>query len=266
MSTTPSSEPSLSPADSAQVEAIAPGFELLLNRTLASAGLQLSDAALRQLAQHAAMVQIWNQRFNLTALTQPQDIVALHFMDSLTALPVLQEEQARFEQVLQVIDVGTGAGFPGIPLKVALPSLRLWLLDGTAKKVRFCAAVIKALGLREVWAIHGRAEELARTARREQFDVAIARAVAPLPTLVEYLLPLIRVGGLCIAMKGSEAQLELEQAQRAIGVLGGAPEAVRPVQLPDRADRRALVLIRKQRPTPPTYPRPAGAPRRSPLV
>lgn len=227
--------------------------------------MSLPERAIAQLAHHAALLQVWNRRFNLTALEQPRDIVSLHFMDSLTVLPVLQEEQAQRGRALDVIDVGTGAGFPGIPLKVALPALRLWLLDGTAKKVHFCEIVIEGLKLRDAWAIHGRAEELARTDRRERFDVALARAVAPLPTLVEYLLPLVRVGGLCVAMKGSDALAEAEQAQRAIQVLGGELEAVRPVRLPDRPDQRALVLIRKRRPTPSIYPRAAGAPRKSPL-
>jgi len=207
-----------------------------------------------------------NQRFNLTALDDDASILALHFLDSLTAAPVIRAVQARQAATLSLIDVGTGGGFPGLPLKIALPELRVTLMDGTAKKVRFCAAAIRALGLREIRAIQDRAEEAGhRPEHREQYDVVIARAVAPMPTLAEYLLPLARVGGMCIAMKGSEAEAEAARAAGAIARLGGVLSAVEPVSLPGRDERRALILIGKVQPTPQTYPRRGGAPRKSPL-
>ncbi|BCX05199.1 MAG: ribosomal RNA small subunit methyltransferase G [Candidatus Roseilinea sp.] len=207
-----------------------------------------------------------NRRFNLTALTDDASILVLHFLDSLTALQVIRDIQVRSGAALELIDVGTGGGFPGIPLKIAMPQLRVTLMDSTAKKVQFCAEVIRALGLQDIRAIQDRAEEAGhRPEHRERYDVVIARAVAPMPTLAEYLLPLARVGGTCIAMKGSDAQAEATHAAGAIAKLGGAIATVMPVSLPGRDDRRALIVISKLRPTPQPYPRRGGAPRKSPL-
>ncbi|MFN4292838.1 MAG: 16S rRNA (guanine(527)-N(7))-methyltransferase RsmG [Thermoflexales bacterium] len=207
-----------------------------------------------------------NQRFNLTALTDDASILALHFLDSLTAVQVIRDLQRSASAALELIDVGTGGGFPGIPLKIALPELRVTLMDSTAKKVQFCAEVIRALALEHIRAIQDRAEEAGhRPEHRERYDVVIARAVAPMPTLAEYLLPLTRVGGTCIAMKGSEAQAEAARAAGAIARLGGAVAAVTPVALPGRDERRALIVINKLHPTPQLYPRRGGAPRKSPL-
>lgn len=229
-------------------------------------GLCLSESQLEQFARYAALIQEWNQKFNLTAITDEAEIVALHFADALTVAPVLLRERARCETPPTFMDVGTGAGFPGIPLKIALPEWRVWLVDSTAKKLRFCEAVVQALALREVYALHARAEELAlRPEHREQYPVVVARAVAPLPTLVEYLLPLTRLGGLCIAMKGRQAEQEVNEAAYAIEVLGGVVEALQLTALPQREESRALVLIRKLRPTPRQYPRAGGAPRNRPL-
>lgn len=209
----------------------------------------------------------WNQRFNLTALTDDASILALHFLDSLTVVPLIASLQHQQPAPLNVLDVGTGAGFPGLPLKIALPRLRVTLMDSTAKKVHFCNEVIRALGLADISAVHGRAEEAGhQPAHRERYDVVVARAVAPMPTLAEYLLPLTRVGGTCIAMKGSDAQAEAERAAGAIAKLGGGPAKVVPVGLPGRDDKRALIVIDKQRATPKLYPRRGGAPRKSPLT
>jgi len=207
-----------------------------------------------------------NRRFNLTALNDDASILALHFLDSLTAVRVIRAIQAERGTTLDLIDVGTGGGFPGLPLKIALPELRVTLMDSTAKKVQFCNKVIRALGLHEIRAIQDRAEEAGhRPEHRERYDVVIARAVAPMPTLAEYLLPLARVGGTCIAMKGSDAPAEAARAAGAIARLGGALSAVEPVSLPGRDERRALILISKVHPTPQPYPRRGGAPRKSPL-
>ncbi len=208
----------------------------------------------------------WNARFNLTALTDDASILTLHFLDSLTALPAIAALQAQHKRPLTLIDVGTGAGFPGLPLKIALPDLNVTLMDSTAKKVQFCSEAIRSLRLAGARAVHGRAEEAGHLPQhREQYDVVIARAVAPLPTLVEYLLPLTRVGGLCICMKGSDAQIEATQSAGAISKLGGALNRIDAVAIPGRDDKRALILIDKTRPTPRLYPRQAGAPRKAPL-
>jgi 16S rRNA (guanine527-N7)-methyltransferase len=231
-----------------------------------SLGLPLTPEQAGALLTYRDLLVEWNTRFNLTALTDDASILALHFLDSLTAVPAIQALQSLRRRPLTLIDVGTGAGFPGLPLKVALPNLNVTLMDSTAKKVQFCSEVIRALRLAGAQAIHGRAEEAGHQPQhREQYDVVIARAVAPLPTLVEYLLPMARVGGLCICMKGSDAQTEAEQAGGAIGKLGGTLRRIDSVTLPGREDKRALIVIEKTRPTLRMYPRQAGAPRKSPL-
>jgi 16S rRNA (guanine527-N7)-methyltransferase len=209
----------------------------------------------------------WNRRFNLTALTDDASILALHFLDSLTPIHLIQSIQQRHPTPPTLIDVGAGGGFPGIPLKIALPNLNVTLMDSTAKKVQFCNEVIRTLNVHDIRAIQGRAEEVAhQPMHRERYDVVVARAVAPMPTLVEYLLPFARVGGVCIAMKGSDAKAEVEQAAGAIGKLGGALAKIEAATLPDRNDKRALIVIDKTHPTPKLYPRQGGAPRKSPLV
>lgn len=229
-------------------------------------GVELASQQARAFVRYRDLLVEWNERMNLTALTDDASILALHFVDSLTAAPVIQSVQQRHNAPLTLIDVGTGGGFPGIPLKIALPGLRVMLTDSTAKKVQFCNEVMRALKLEEIEAMQGRAEEIAhQPAHREHHHVVIARAVAPMPTLVEYLLPLARVGGVCIAMKGSDAQAEAERAAGAIVNLGGALAQVKPVSLPGRDDKRALIVIDKVRSTPKLYPRQGGAPRKSPL-
>jgi 16S rRNA (guanine527-N7)-methyltransferase len=229
-------------------------------------GLSLTDAQAGALLTFRNLLVEWNERFNLTALTDDASILALHFLDSLTAMPAIQALQTQRGRKLTLIDVGTGGGFPGVPLKIALPALDVTLMDSTSKKVQFCSEVIRALNLAGAQAVHGRAEEAGHQPQhREQYDVVIARAVAPLPTLVEYLLPLARVGGLCICMKGSDAQAEAAQAAGAISKLSGTLKRIDSVSIPGRDDKRALILIEKNRPTPKLYPRQAGAPRKTPL-
>lgn len=229
-------------------------------------GVELDAGQAQAFVRYRDLLIEWNARFNLTALTDDASILWLHFADSLSLAPVIARMQARSAQPLALIDVGTGGGFPGLPLMIALPDLRVTLMDSTAKKVAFCAEVIRALGLSSARAMHGRAEEAAhQPTHRERYDVVTARAVAPMPTLAEYLLPFARVGGACIAMKGSDADAEAAQAGRAIAALGGAPARVVEVRLPGREERRALIMVDKLKPTPKQYPRQAGAPRKAPL-
>jgi 16S rRNA (guanine527-N7)-methyltransferase len=226
----------------------------------ASIGVELDEAQAASLLRYRDLLLEWNARFNLTAITDDASILVRHFIDSLSVLRVMGAGAVR------VIDVGTGAGMPGIPLKIARPDLDVTLLDSTGKKIAFCEEAIRALGLTGIRAIKARAEEAAHLREhRERYDVVVARALAPLPTLVEYLLPFARTGGLCIAMKGSDAQQEAEQARRAIQVLGGALDRIEPVTLPGIPDARALVVIRKVKASPRLYPRQAGAPRSAPL-
>jgi 16S rRNA (guanine527-N7)-methyltransferase len=246
-----------------------------LTQAIQNANLNLQSEAALQIAEklqrYSDLLVEWNQRFNLTAITDNEGIALRHFVDSLTVLTVLSaaplSEAPLSAKPMRLIDVGTGPGFPGIPLKVARPDLTVTVMDSVAKKVKFCDEVIRQLGLKDIRAEQGRAEEVAhQPAYREQFDVVTARAVAALPTLVEYLLPFAKVGGVCIAMKGSDAEAEAAQAENAIRTLGGKLNRVVPVTLPGLPDKRALIVIDKVAPTPPVYPRQGGMPRSAPLM
>ncbi len=232
--------------------------------TAHAVSVQLSPAQADALLTFRNLLVEWNERFNLTALTDDASVLSLHFADSLTVVSAIQELSSG--KTLRVIDVGTGGGFPGIPLKIALPHLRIVLMDSTSKKVQFCDEVIRALKLQGAHATHGRAEEAShQPAHREHYDIVIARAVAPMQTLAEYLLPFANAGGYVIAMKGSDAQAETNTAESAISKLGGELVRIENVSLPNRDDKRALVVLRKVRPTPKLYPRQGGAPRKDPL-
>ncbi len=227
----------------------------------AAIGAHLSDIQAKQIADYAALLMEWNTKINLTAITDADAILKLHFVDALTLLSVLPSTPG-----LRLIDVGTGAGFPGLPVKIARPDLDVTVIDGTAKKIAFCAEVIRTLNLERAQALHTRSEDLAHdAAHRERYDLVVARAVAALPVLAEYLLPFARPGGLVIAMKGSAAEQEVQDARNAIRILGGGSPTMHPVRLPGLPDKRALIVIEKHAPTAARYPRPAGAPRSAPL-
>ena len=221
------------------------------------------DAVLAgRLAVYGDMLLDWNTRMDLTAVTEEDEIVDRHFGDSLSALacPGLIPGTGR------LIDVGTGAGFPGMVLALACPGLRVTLLDALGKRLRFLEAVAEKTGAANVTLVHARAEDGARQqALREAFDVAAARAVAPLPVLAEYLLPYVRVGGAALCWKGPALTQELEAGRRAAHVLGGRVEDPVPVRFPGLDWEHSLLSIRKVRATPRTYPRKAGTPARSPL-
>ena len=192
-----------------------------------------------------------------------------HFLDSLVSLPLIAEELGSSLPLpaLRLLDVGTGAGFPGIPLKLAAPALRLTLMDGTQKKIAFLEYLLSALGVEDVALVHGRAEEIGRApAHREQYDIVVARAVAPLNTLAEYLLPLVVKGGLVVIYKGPSAPEEFVEARRAIKVLGGEAVRLAPVAVPFLDERRFILLLKKIAPTPSQYPRGQGLPRKRPIV
>jgi len=206
----------------------------------------------------------WNKRFNLTAITDREGVLVRHFLDSLSCLKALS--RAELEAGARVIDVGTGAGFPGLPLKIVCPGMRLTLLEATGKKVTFLEHLVKALELKQVDVIHGRAEELGQSpVHREHYDWALARAVAELPTLAEYLLPLVRVGGTVLAQKGEGAAAEVHGADKAITTLGGRTRQLVPVELRGLAETRYLVVVDKVAATPEKYPRRPGMPNKRPL-
>ncbi len=229
-------------------------------------GVGLDMAQLDGFRRYGELLLEWNERINLTAITDPARVQTLHFLDALTLVPAVRawcEEHGADDPTL--LDVGSGAGLPGIPLKLALPRLRATLLDGTGKRVRFLQEVIDALDLRGIGAVQGRAEELAHDDEwREWFDLVTARALARLPTLLEWCLPFARVGGLLLAPKAGDLTEELEAGHAAAERLGGQISAVRPVSLPDLPNH-VVVQVDKVAPTPASYPRRRGLPRKEPL-
>jgi 16S rRNA (guanine527-N7)-methyltransferase len=223
-------------------------------------GLQLDGRQTARLGSFAQMMLAWNEKVNLTAITDDEGIAVRHFVDSLSALPLVAEGAA-------VVDVGTGAGFPGIPFAVARPDLSVTLLDSLEKRVRFLKAVTESLGLANVQIRHGRAEDFGREAGwRECFDVAVARAVASLPVLMEFCLPFVRVGGLFLAMKGPDIAGEASDSAKALRILGGRIADIRTFVLPGTDMSRNIVVVEKERPTPEAYPRKSGKPSREPLL
>ena len=228
-------------------------------------GISLTDRHLAAFATCYGTLVEWNQRFNLTAITDWEGVLIRHFLDSLSCLKAIP--QSELSAGAQVVDVGTGAGYPGIPLKIVCPGMRLTLLESTRKKVTYLEHVVSELGLQDVQAIHARAEQLGQdAAHRERYDWALARAVAKMPTLVEYLLPLVRVGGATLSQKGQDAPAEVQGASQAISALGGEVRQLVPVELRGLAETRYLVVVDKVAPTPEKYPRRPGMPDKRPLT
>jgi 16S rRNA (guanine527-N7)-methyltransferase len=224
-------------------------------------GIHLAPAQLDALRLYEAELLAWNERVNLTAIRTPEQVRTKHFLDSLSCMCIMRDTE-----MAHVIDVGTGAGFPGLPLKVVNPGISLALVESVSKKVQFCQHIVHQLDLQDVTVIHGRAETIGQAlAHRQQYDWALARAVANLPILVEYLLPLVRIGGAILAMKGESAPAEAHSAEYAIQVLGGHLRKLVPVILPGVVEERYLVVIDKVAATPPTYPRRVGVPAKRPL-
>ena len=203
----------------------------------------------------------WNEKFNLTAIRDAEGVRTKHFLDSLTCVQAWRETPPT-----SMIDIGTGAGFPGIPLKILYPGLSLTLVESVGKKAEFCRHVINALGLERVEVVQARAEEIGQNKKyRERFDWAVARAVAGLPTLAEYLLPLVRVGGGVLAQKGESGPAEAQAAEKSIRLMGGRLRQLYKVNLPGVVEDRYLVVIDKTAATPPNYPRRVGVPLKTPI-
>lgn len=225
-------------------------------------GMPLDADQIDKFSIYYDLLMEWNRKMNLTAITEPKEVALKHIIDSLTALRGMEQVDS-----FSLIDVGTGAGFPGIPLKILCPGMRLLLLDSLKKRVHFLETVVKALDLKYVECLHGRAEEASRDKKlRECFDVAVSRAVARLSVLSEYLLPFVRIGGRAIALKGMRYAEEVQEAKYAVRILGGAKIEEIPVTLPSLSDKRAVLVMEKVRETPRTYPRKAGMPTKFPLV
>ena len=228
-------------------------------------GLELSPGQLEQFQLYYQELVDWNRRINLTAITDYEEVQIKHFLDSLTVVLALKQPTGggRF----RLMDVGTGAGVPGIPLKILLPDIRLALLDATAKKAAFLHHIKDKLGLDDVEIVVGRAEEVAHeTKYREQFELVLSRAVADLPALVELTLPFCAIGGSFIAQKKGAVDLEVSQAARAISILGGNLRELKKIDLAEFTDERWLVVVEKIGLTPEKYPRRPGMPAKRPLL
>lgn len=235
------------------------GFNEKFLEKLNKIQLNVNDEVLNKFWVYMTNLLEWNEKINLTAITDEDDIILKHFIDSLTILEYIPEKS-------NVIDVGTGAGFPGIPLKIVREDINMTLMDSLNKRITFLNEIINKLGLKKINAIHSRAEELAKMPEhREKYDIAVSRAVANLSTLSEYMIPFVKVGGKCICMKGSNIEEELKTAKNAIKELGGEIEKVINFKLPDSDNERNIIIIKKVRNTKNKYPRKAGMPSKEPL-
>lgn len=237
-------------------------FAEILKKAAEEYGISLSKTQLRQFDRYQELLVEWNQKMNLTALTEPKDVAIKHMIDSVSVY-----DEKWFSEGMSVIDVGTGAGFPGLPLKILCPSLKVTLLDSLNKRVKFLETVVSELGLSDIVCVHARAEEAARQKQyREKFDAVVSRAVARLPILAEYDLPFVRVGGFFAAMKGAKYEEEAEEAKKAVKLLGGGEPVLREIKLPGLEDKRGIIYIRKEKKTPSVYPRKAGTPEKNPIL
>ena len=234
-------------------------FKRILTDTLSEADIELDAQAIDRLCKYYELLAEWNAKMNLTSITEPREAALKHFADSLMPL-----RSCELPEGASVIDVGTGAGFPGLPLKIARPDLRLTLLDSLSKRLSFLDEVCAQLGLTDVQTVHSRAEDGARTELRDSFDFAFARAVAELNILAEYCLPYVRVGGRFIALKGKDAEAELGAAENAVQTLGAKIGARHSFTLAE-AGERAILEFQKLSPTPEQYPRREKVIRKKPL-
>lgn len=224
-------------------------------------GISVTPEQETQFDLYARELAAWNAHTNLTAITDPVGVRVRHFLDSLTLAKHMPVRPG-----LKLIDVGTGAGFPGLPLKMIYPEIHLTLLEATGKKINFLKHVVEQLGLDGVKFVNARAEEAGQNPEhREKFDVVAARAVARLPILLEYLLPLTATGGIAIAMKGSTAQSETASSRKALDILGGRLKGIETIALPGLEEAHHLVIVEKVAPSPAIYPRRPGLPTQKPL-
>lgn len=233
-------------------------FEEKMQKECKNIDIMLEAEQIAQFYEYMNELITWNEKINLTAIVEPEEIIKKHFVDCLAILKYVEKES-------QIIDVGTGAGFPGIPLKIAEPSLNITLLDSLNKRINFLNQIISKINLKNIKAIHSRAEEYVTKETRETYDIAVSRAVAELPTLLEYLMPYIKPKGICICMKGPKAIEELEKSKNAIQILGGKIEKIENIKIAENMERN-IIIIRKIRNTPAKYPRKAGKPSKEPII
>lgn len=236
-------------------------MDQLIREALSLFNVHLTGRHILALSAYERELMEWNQKFNLTAIRDVESIRTKHFLDSFSCVQAWKATPPQ-----RLVDVGTGAGFPGIPLKIIYPAMHLTLVESVGKKVKFCEHMVEVLGLENVKVVHARAEDVGQKAEfRENYDWAVARAVANLSVLSEYLFPLVKVGGTILAQKGESGPAEAQAAEQAMHLLGGKLKKLIPVNLPGVADDRYLVLMDKVAATPPKYPRNAGMAAKAPL-
>jgi len=233
----------------------------ILEMSLISAGIEVNNQIIESFSLYMELLIKTNKEFNLTSITEPAEVIYKHFIDSLTVIPFLNEDSDA-----HVVDIGTGAGFPSIPVKIIKPDYRFTLVDSTKKKINFLKMICDELNLTDVECIHARAEELARDIDyREKYDMALSRALAPLNLLLELCLPFVKVGGTFIAYKSKEAYNEIELAKKALEVLGGQITDVKEIEIPGLEGKRNLIFIKKMTAISSTYPRRPGIPQKKPI-
>ena len=222
--------------------------------------ITLDENQINQFYKYMELLLEWNEKMNLTAITEPNEIILKHFIDSITISSYINSED-------KVLDIGTGAGFPGIPLKILNKENEFTLLDSLNKRINFLNEVIQKLKLEKIRAVHSRAEEFIKIAgERERYDIITSRAVAKLNVLLEYMLPFTKLGGKCICMKSFEIDEEIEEAKKAIEILGGKIEKIDIITLPESDIKRKIVVIKKIKNTLEKYPRKAGTPEKEPII
>lgn len=234
-------------------------FKKEMNINLKEINLELTEKQLQNFYNFMNLLIEKNKVMNLTGITEPKEVILKHFIDSLTILKYIDKNST-------VIDVGTGAGFPGLPIKIAENTIEMTLLDSLNKRINFLNEVIESNELNKIHTIHGRAEDFGKDAKyREKFDIVTSRAVASLNVLLEYMLPFVKIGGKCICMKGSNCDDEIENAKNAIKILGGEIEKIEKFTLPNSDNNRTILIIKKVKKTDGQYPRNAGIPTKKPL-
>lgn len=220
--------------------------------------IELKDSQIEKFYNYMNLLLEWNEKINLTAITEPKEVILKHFVDSATIIKYIEND-------MQIVDVGTGAGFPGIPLNIVNSKANYILVDSLNKRVNFLNEIINDLELKNINTVHSRIEDFGKN-NKERFDIATSRAVASLNVLLEYLLPLVKVGGICICMKGSNIKEEIENSNKALEILGGNIEKIEEITLPNSDIKRNIIIVRKIKNTPNKYPRKAGIPSKEPLI
>jgi len=234
-------------------------FKKILTEKLNKISIEITENQAKQFYSYMNLLIEWNQKMNLTAITEPEEIILKHFVDSLTISKHIEDKSI-------IADIGTGAGFPGLPIKILKPETKVFLIDSLNKRINFLNEVINKNNLNGITAIHARAEEIGHNKDfREKSDVVVSRAVAKLNVLAEYMLPLVKIGGKCICLKGPNIDEEIEEAKKAIETLGGEIEKVEKISLPDSDNKRTIIIIKSVKQTPNKYPRKPGTPSVSPL-